>query len=84
MKHIRIHRKIVAHLKENGDATTGEIQDWLRELKPVNNRARGAGHMSGQSLHVLGNVLRRRPIVKKGFDPSAGVSGQAIWGVDDF
>jgi len=84
MKHIRIHRKIVAHLKENGDATTGEIQDWLRELKPVNNLARGAGSMTGQSLNVLGNLLRRRPIVKKGFDPSAGVSGQAIWGVDDF
>jgi hypothetical protein len=84
MKHIRIHRKIVEHLKENGDATTGEIQDWLRELKPANNRPQGAGHMSGQSLNVLGNVLRRKPIVKKGFDPSAGVSGQAIWGIDGY
>ena len=82
MKHIRIHKKIVAHLTENGDSTTGEIQEWLRELRPIRNRARGAGHMSGQSINVLGNVLRRKPIVKKGFDPSAGASGQTIWGIE--
>lgn len=79
MKHKRIHAKIVGYLEENGNATTGEIQTWLREVRPIRNRAKGAGHMSGQSIHVLGNVLRRKPIVKKGFDSTVK---QTVWGVD--
>ena len=65
MKHKRIHAKITEHLEQNGDATTGQIQDWVKELRPTRkNRAKGAGFMTSQSLNVLSNVLRRKPIVK--------------------
>jgi hypothetical protein len=81
MKHKRIHAKITEHLEKNGDATTGQIQDWVKELRPTRkNRAKGAGFMTSQSLNVLSNVLRRKPIVKVGFDNEAN---QAIWGIRD-
>jgi hypothetical protein len=81
MKHKRIHAKITEHLEQNGDATTGQIHDWVTKLKPTRkNRAKGAGFMTGQSLNVLSNVLRRKPIVKVGFDNEAN---QAIWGIRD-
>lgn len=80
MKHKRIHAKIIQYLEHNGDATTGEIQDWVRDLQPVRNRIRGAGHSTGQSINVLSNVLKRKPIIKVGFDLGAK---QAIWGIRD-
>ena len=79
MKHKRIHTKIVGYLEEHGNATTGEIQTWLLNVRPIRNRARGAGSMTGQSINVLSNVLRRKPIVKKGFDSTVK---QTVWGVD--
>ena len=81
MKHKRIHAKIAKHLEQNGDATTGQILDWVTELRPTRkNRAKGAGFMTGQSLNVLSNVLKRKPIVKVGFDNQAR---QAVWGIRD-
>jgi len=80
MKHKRIHAKITKHLEQKGDATTGELREWLRGLRPENGSSRGTGFGQSQSLNVLGNVLKRRPIVKVGFDNQAR---QAIWGIRD-
>jgi len=81
MKHKRIHAKIAKHLEQNGDATTGEIRDWLLDIKPVRAYTlKGNGNMNEQSINVLGNILKRKPIVKVGFDRKAK---QAIWGIRD-
>ena len=80
MKHKRIHAKIAKHLEQNGDATTGEVREWLRDQRPKNGSSRGTGFGQSQSLNVLSNVLKRKPIVKVGFDNQAR---QAVWGIRD-
>jgi hypothetical protein len=81
MRHKRIHAKITKHLEETGDATTGEIHRWLINAEPTKkNYAKGGGYSTGQSIHVVGKVLTRKPIIKVGFDQQAK---QAIWGIRD-
>ena len=82
MNHKRLHKRIVDILTIEGNLCTGEILDELRSTKtePGRKYLRSGNNLYDQPINVIINVLKRKPIIKIGFDQSAR---QAVWGIID-
>ena len=79
MNHKRLHKRLVTILEEEGELNTGQILDKLHSSE--GNLSTGSrNNFFNQPIRVITNVLRRKPIMKVGFDQS---SKQAVWGISD-
>ena len=79
MKHKRLHKRLVQILETEGDLRTGQILDELCSTQ-TNPKTASRNNFYKQPVRVVVNVLKRKPILKIGFDASAK---QAVWGIRD-
>jgi hypothetical protein len=78
MNHKRLHKRLVTILSDEGNLTTGQVLEKLHSSETSKSTGSKCNFYN-QPIRVVTNVLRRKPIIKVGFDCAVK---QAVWGVD--